>query len=102
MGSRWRRWNAEVARWRDTHPWRYAALSGLLYTAVGLTYLLVMRLGSWSTVYDVPTILAVGAGSGLLRGLPGWFRMRRQRRGGPAPTATAPEPPRDRPLIPPW
>ena len=102
MGSRWRRWNAEVARWHDTHPWRHAALSGLLYIAVGLTYLLAMRLGGWSTVYDVPTILAVGGGAVLLWGLVGWLRARRQRRGGPAPTDTASEPLRDRPPMRRW
>jgi hypothetical protein len=102
MASRWRRWNAEIARWRDTHPWRHATLYGLTFTAGGLLYLLVMRLGGWSTVYDVPTILVVGGGSVLLWGLLGWFRMRRHRGGGPAPADTAYEPPRDRPPTPPW
>ena len=39
-----RHWQAQVERWRDTHPWRYATfiavavalLGGFLYTPLGL------------------------------------------------------------------
>ena len=102
MRSRWRRWNAEVARWRDTHPWRHGALSGLVYTAVGLSYLLAMRLGRRATVYDVPTILVVGAGTVVIHGLLNWLVARRRRRRGADSWAPAYEPPRERPLMPPW
>ena len=100
MASRWRRWNAEIARWRDAHPWRHGALHGLLYTAGGLGYLLVMRLGGWSTVYDVPTILALGALAVVTWGLLDWLAARRRR--GSSSSAPAYEPPHERPPTLPW
>ena len=102
MASRRRRWNAEIARWRDAHPWRHGALYGLLYTAGGLGHLLVMRLGGWSTAYDVPTILALGALAMVTWGLLDWLAARRRRRRGSSSSAPAYEPPRERPPTLPW